>query len=305
MRCLRVAKLISDLRGEWGDAVFDRAPEASMGEAAGAHPLSGYGTGYGSRRAGASPTESRRRARRPQDASPRERFFRARAAPRCYRHRIATRRTPAVTLHRLLPIRALAALACTQAAAAVSAQERQLREIGAAHAPLALSGDGAWRLHVDAHDVLHRVDLADPARESTVQLPPGVQRIAASGDGLKVALTTRRQVDLVDFGVAAGAAAKVSWRPWVVNGDGVAVGAPARARWISPTITFSLMLPVWLEPRFVFHRAAREQTARDGSAHNNKMWCSVVIPSSVGPPHAISSRWREGLPPSSRIDGSI
>ena len=31
----------------------------------------------------------------------------------------------------------------------------------AARAPLAVSGDGAWRLHVDARDVLHRASLGD------------------------------------------------------------------------------------------------------------------------------------------------
>ncbi len=136
-------------------------------------------------------------------------------------------------LHRLLPIAALAALACSQATARITAQEGRLLEIQAAHAPLALSGDGAWRLHVDAHDVLHRVSLADPARESTVQLPPGVQVLSASGDALQVALATRRQcVGLVDFGARAGDAAKVSWRPWVVNGDGVPLG-PEIAGWVA------------------------------------------------------------------------
>jgi hypothetical protein len=143
------------------------------------------------------------------------------------------RRSPPVKFPRILSIATLAGLACSQAAADVTPQERQLLEIQAAHAPLALSGDGAWRLHVDAHDVLHRVALADPARESTAQLPPGVQVLAASGDGLEVALATRHQcVGLVDFGAGNGAAAKVSWRPWVVNGSGVALG-PETAGWVA------------------------------------------------------------------------
>ena len=136
-------------------------------------------------------------------------------------------------LRRLFPVATLAALACTQAAAGITTQERQLLELQAARAPLTLSGDGAWRLHVDGHDVLHRVSLADPTRESTAQLPPGVQLLSASGDGLKVALATRRQcVGLVEFGAQAGDAAKVSWRPWVVNGDGVALGAET-AGWVA------------------------------------------------------------------------
>ncbi len=134
-----------------------------------------------------------------------------------------------MTLQRTLSIAALAALACTQAAADMADPQEHLLEIRAAQAPLAVSGDGAWRLHVDAHDVLHRVALADPAQESTLQLPPGVVALSASGDGMKVALTARRHcVGLVDF----GAAAKVSWRPWVVDDAGVPLG-PERAGWVA------------------------------------------------------------------------
>lgn len=124
----------------------------------------------------------------------------------------------------------LAASLCTHAmAAGYNAREDRLLEIEAARAPLAISGDGAWRLHVDAHDVLHRTSLADPARDSTVQLPPGVQLLSASNDGTKVALATRHQcVGLADFGAAGG----VSWRPWIVNGDGVPLGPDAGA-WVA------------------------------------------------------------------------
>ena len=115
-------------------------------------------------------------------------------------------------------------------AAGFTAQEIRLLEVDAARAPLTLSGDGAWRLHVDAQDVLHRTSLADPARESTLQLSHGVRMLSASGDGLKVALSTDRQcVGLVDF---ADAPAKVSWRPWVVSGEGVALG-PESAGWVA------------------------------------------------------------------------
>ena len=128
----------------------------------------------------------------------------------------------------------LAASLCTHAmAAGYNAREDRLLEIEAARAPLAISGDGAWRLHVDAHDMLHRTSLADPARDSTVQLPPGVQLLSASNDGTKVALATRHQcVGLVDFGAAAG----VSWRPWIVNGDGVPLGPDAGA-WVAQVPT--------------------------------------------------------------------
>jgi hypothetical protein len=139
-----------------------------------------------------------------------------------------------VNLHRLLPTLAAATLALLAwppaSAAAFTGQEVRLLEADASRAPLTISGDGAWRLHVDDHDVLHRVSLADPARESRVQLPHGVRTLSASGDGLKVALSTSRQcIGLVDF---AGDTAKLSWRPWVVDGDGVALG-PESAGWVA------------------------------------------------------------------------
>jgi hypothetical protein len=139
-----------------------------------------------------------------------------------------------VNSHRLLSTIAAAGMALLAgppvSAAGFTAQEIRLLEVDAARAPLTLSGDGAWRLHVDAQDVLHRTSLADPTRESTLQLPHGVRLLSASGDGLKVALSTDRQcVGLVDF---TDAPARLSWRPWVVSGDGVALG-PDRAGWVA------------------------------------------------------------------------
>jgi len=116
-------------------------------------------------------------------------------------------------------------------AAGFTGQEDRLLEAEAARAPLALSGDGTWRLHVDAHDVLHRASLADPTRETAVQLPHGVRALSASNNGLKVALSTDRQcIGLADFGTPAADAAKVSWRPWVLDGDGRPLG-PDNAAW--------------------------------------------------------------------------
>ncbi|HEY9028805.1 MAG TPA: hypothetical protein VIP05_31235, partial [Burkholderiaceae bacterium] len=135
--------------------------------------------------------------------------------------------------HRLLPLALVAALTAPALAAAASAQEDRLLEIEAARAPLALSGDGAWRLHVDAHDVLHRTSLADPAQASTLQLPPGVQLLSTSSDGRRLAIATRRQcVGLVDFGTQPGAAPTLSWRPWIANAEGVPLG-PDDGAWTS------------------------------------------------------------------------
>ena len=141
-----------------------------------------------------------------------------------------------MTLHRLLASAAvgLVALGSSSAfAAGFTGQEDRLLEAEAARATLALSGDGAWRLHVDAHDVLHRVSLADATRETTIQLPHGVRALSASSDGLKVALSTDRQcIGLVDFGTPAADAAKVSWRPWVSSSDGLPLG-PDTGGWVA------------------------------------------------------------------------
>ena len=83
----------------------------------------------------------------------------------------------------------------------------------AARAPLAISGDGAWQLHVDARDVLHRARLDGAARESTTPLPPGVQALASSADGRRVVLATTGQcIGRVDFDAATGDATGVAWR---------------------------------------------------------------------------------------------
>jgi len=138
-----------------------------------------------------------------------------------------------VSSHRTLSLALLCGLSASAPAAGFGAQEDRLLEIEAARAPLALSGDGAWRLHVDAHDVLHRTRLSDPAQDSTLQLPPGVQLLAASGDGRRVALATRRQcVGSVDFGAQPGAAATLAWRPWIVDAEGVPLG-PADGPWVA------------------------------------------------------------------------
>lgn len=136
-----------------------------------------------------------------------------------------------MTPHRLLPLALVIGLSASASAAGIDAQQERLLEIQAARAPLALSGNGAWRLHVDAHDVLHRANLADPTQETTLPLPPGVQLLSASNDGRRVAISTRRQcVGLVDFGGQPGAAATLAWRPWIANGDGQPLG-PADGAW--------------------------------------------------------------------------
>jgi hypothetical protein len=127
---------------------------------------------------------------------------------------------------------ALVALPATHAQGATSRTEARF-EILAARAPLAVSGDGAWRLHVDAHDVLHRVGLLEPTQEATVQLPPGVQTLAASADGRRIALSTNRQcTGLVDFGAHDADMAVVTWRPVQMASDGTPLG-PLAGPWVA------------------------------------------------------------------------
>ena len=137
-----------------------------------------------------------------------------------------------MNLHRTVSTLAAAGLLALASSHAVASgftgQDDALLEAEAARAPLALSGDGAWRLHVDAHDVLHRASLAQPARESTLQLPHGVRVLSASNDGSKVALSADHQcIGLADF---SGDVPKLAWRPWVVSATGDAIG-PETAGW--------------------------------------------------------------------------
>ena len=134
-----------------------------------------------------------------------------------------------MTAHRLLATCIALAAAWPHAAHADARDDAALAAL-AARAPLAVSGDGAWRLHVDAHDVLHRASLADPAHETVTPLPPGVQAIAASGDGRRLVIATNRAcVGRVDF--TADGAGSVTWRP-IETSNGTPMRAAA-APWIA------------------------------------------------------------------------
>lgn len=109
---------------------------------------------------------------------------------------------------------ALALLAGTALAAGDTSEDFARDEAAVLQGPLALSADGQWRLHVDAHDVLHRVNLADPSRAQTLALPVPVRLIAASRSGQKVALLIDHGcVGRADFGSTPGAVARIDWRP--------------------------------------------------------------------------------------------
>ena len=93
-------------------------------------------------------------------------------------------------------------------------EEGALAEAGALQGPLALSADGHWRVHVDAHNVLHRVNLDDPTRQQALALPARVRLLAASRSGQKVALLIEPAcIGRADFGSGPGAPARLEWRP--------------------------------------------------------------------------------------------
>ena len=56
-------------------------------------------------------------------------------------------------------------------ARADTAEDDAFSEVSAWLAPLTLSADGLWRLHVDGRNVLHRVRLADPSQQARAGLP--------------------------------------------------------------------------------------------------------------------------------------
>ncbi|MCK9684538.1 hypothetical protein [Scleromatobacter humisilvae] len=95
-----------------------------------------------------------------------------------------------------------------------TAQDEARTRFDASLAPLTLSADGQWRLHVDAQSVLHRVNLADPAQHRTAALPLPVWLLSASRSGQKVGfVTTTGCVGLVDFGTGAAPSTRTTWQP--------------------------------------------------------------------------------------------
>lgn len=109
-----------------------------------------------------------------------------------------------------------ALLACASASAGANGsswQEDTRGNNALQQGPLALSADGRWRVHVDAADVMHRVNLADPKQAASIALPTHVHALAASRTAQKVALVTDGGcIALVDFGSGATPAPRVSWQ---------------------------------------------------------------------------------------------
>lgn len=93
-------------------------------------------------------------------------------------------------------------------------EESALNEVEMRRAPLTLSADGRWRLHVGADKVLHRVPLNGTQPEQQFTLPKPALVLSASRSGQRVAFTVGSGcVGLVDFGSGPAAAAALTWWP--------------------------------------------------------------------------------------------
>lgn len=79
-------------------------------------------------------------------------------------------------------------------------------------APLALSADGQWRLHVDAHRVLHRARLDGAGLPTSVGLALTIRAMAVSADGRRAALVADSGcVAVADFDAAGPRSVRVRW----------------------------------------------------------------------------------------------
>jgi hypothetical protein len=103
---------------------------------------------------------------------------------------------------------------CSAIARGTTGEEDALEANEFRRAPLTLSADGRWRLHVGPDGVLHRVLLTGtrPAQQFTLPKPALV--LSASRSGQRVAFTVGSAcVGLVDFGSGPTAAPALTWWP--------------------------------------------------------------------------------------------
>lgn len=99
-------------------------------------------------------------------------------------------------------------------AAGATGQQEALMAVQARSAPLALSRDGQWRLHVDSDRVLHRVFVSDGRGAQQFQLPLKARTLSVSRSGRRVAFTSDSScVGLVDFGAGVAAKPSLRWLP--------------------------------------------------------------------------------------------
>ncbi len=82
-------------------------------------------------------------------------------------------------------------------AAGFTSEESSLAHYRDFQAPLTISANGQWRVHVDAKNQLIRTSLADPKTENRTLVPDGVRSLSASRTAQKVAFTLSAEINLV------------------------------------------------------------------------------------------------------------
>ena len=121
----------------------------------------------------------------------------------------------------LLGLAAACAVATAARAEGFTDEEETLFAIDQQHGPIALSGDGRWRVHVDAANVMHRASLADPSQSRELPIGEPVRTLVASRSAQKVAFAGESGcIGMVDFGSAPDAVPRVSWRQVSLLPDG-------------------------------------------------------------------------------------
>jgi hypothetical protein len=108
-----------------------------------------------------------------------------------------------VLLHLAIFFCALLSTPLTVFARGATSEESAYKQFSDFNAPLAISTNGQWRVHVDANNILRRVNIANPEINQQLKLPTDSVRIATTRSGQKtvVAAFGYACVGLVDFGI--------------------------------------------------------------------------------------------------------
>ncbi len=106
-------------------------------------------------------------------------------------------------------------------------EENALSEITARQAPVAVSGNGEWRIYIDSKNVLHRINVAEPKKTRRIQLltfdasiPLSVYKVAASQSARKIVFSSNLGcIGLLDLGTEDSSQPKQAWLPNGRNGE--------------------------------------------------------------------------------------
>lgn len=117
-------------------------------------------------------------------------------------------------------------------AAGPTSEDEYIRDFTSGRYPLTLSGDGRWRFHADDLKRLHRVAIAAPENEQTLELPEVARNVSASYAGDKLAFSTFSGcIGVVTYTDTSTTLETIQWleydektgdyqRDYCLNGDG-------------------------------------------------------------------------------------